>query len=72
MKATFRRISDIEYVKHFTLESYPNPAQTHKVHAGAVAFVTGNDPRDQHYVQPKKQPSITHRVDKLKAAWGVQ
>lgn len=72
MKATFRRISAIEYVKHFTLESYPNPAQTHKVHAGAVAFVTGNDPRDQHYVRPTRTVATTHKINKLKAAWGVQ
>lgn len=41
--------------------------------APVVAFVTGNDPHDQHFVRPASTPAqVTRKVNKLKQAWGVK
>jgi hypothetical protein len=41
------------------------------VHTTTVAFVTGNDRHDQHFVRKNTPAQITRKVNKLKQAWGV-
>lgn len=42
------------------------------VHTTPVAFVTGNDRHDQHYVRANNTPAqVMRKVNKLKQAWGV-
>lgn len=59
---------------HLTAAQYINYLEKFGLRdTNPIAFTTGNDPRDQHYVrQTNGQPTrITHRVNKLKQAWGV-
>ena len=39
--------------------------------ATRIAFVTGNNPYDQHYVRLSRTPKIVRKASKLKQAWGV-
>lgn len=65
-KQTPNHITNVEYLKRFGW------VNTTPSHATPIAFTTGDHPLDQHYHRASTAtPTITHRVNKLKQAWGV-
>lgn len=60
-------------VKHISTHEF-NAKFGLQYRAPVIAFVTGNDPHDQHYVrqtQTSTPAQIVRKVNKLKQAWGV-
>jgi hypothetical protein len=69
-KQTPNRITNVEYLKRF---GCVNTTPSHTQPAALIAYTTGDHPLDQHYHRASTAtPTITHRVNKLKEAWGVK